>query len=315
MKSEERHKLQQNELADYLAKTVEKIKPYQNAILGGIILVLVLILLLQWWNGRVAAENEEASAAFYVALEKSANTGDATDLDDLVIKYPGTPIAGIAALTAADITLKNGCDLLFTKKTKGLKEIKQAAEAYKALLQTLRHPFLIAQAQYGLARAKECLNELSEAKELYKSIAKEQPNGPFGFLAANRLADLDRPETQEMLGKFASWTPPVFSAETSDLKLPKDMGFPSEPSLIEHDSFGKTLKQGGSMDTIKTENFLKDGVLPSTDVLPPPDTNKEEPKPTDTAPAPAKPADTAPATPEPAKPAENQPVAPPVENK
>ena len=42
MKSEERHKLQQNELADYLAKVVEKIKPYQNAILGGIILVLVL---------------------------------------------------------------------------------------------------------------------------------------------------------------------------------------------------------------------------------------------------------------------------------
>ena len=312
MKSEERHKLQQNELADYLAKSVEKIKPYQNSILGGIILVLVLILLLQWWNGKVAAENDEASSLYYQALVNSMNTGDPADLVELTDKYPGTPVAQVVALTAADMTLNNGCVEIFKNKTKGSKKIGDAALIYEKLLPTLRHPFLVAQAQYGLARAKECQNKLSEARDLYKTIVKDQPNGPFGFLAADRLADLERSATQEILGKFASWTPDVFSAETSELdKLPKILEVPTEP-LIEQDSFGKKFKQGGSKDNIKSEDFLKDRLSPSTDVLPSPDVKKEDTKPADIAPESATPA---PATPEPAKPAENQPVAPPVENK
>jgi hypothetical protein len=238
------------------------------------------------------------------------NTGDPAELVELTEKYPGTPVAKVVALTAADLTLYNGCEEIFKNKTKGSKKIGDAALIYENLLNTLRHPFLVAQTQYGLARTKECQNKLSEARELYKTIVKDQPNGPFGFLAADRLADLERPATQEILGKFASWTPDVFSDETGELnKLPKILGGPTEP-LIEHDSFGKKFNQGESKDKIKSEDFLKDSLLPSTDVLPPPDEKKDETKPS--APESTTPA---PATPEPAKPAENQPVALPVENK
>ena len=42
MKSEERHKLQQNELADWLGRSYAVIKPYANAILAVVLLAVVV---------------------------------------------------------------------------------------------------------------------------------------------------------------------------------------------------------------------------------------------------------------------------------
>ena len=43
MKSEERHKLQQNELADFIGRWATILKPYQNAIYAGLIVALVAV--------------------------------------------------------------------------------------------------------------------------------------------------------------------------------------------------------------------------------------------------------------------------------
>ncbi len=44
MKAERRHELQHNELADWLAATAERLRPYSRAILGVTIAAVVLLL-------------------------------------------------------------------------------------------------------------------------------------------------------------------------------------------------------------------------------------------------------------------------------
>ena len=51
MKSERRHELQHNELADWLIKAGQQIKPYQNAMLAGA--VALFILSAYWLQGKV----------------------------------------------------------------------------------------------------------------------------------------------------------------------------------------------------------------------------------------------------------------------
>ena len=49
MKSERRHELQHNELATWLIKSAEAIKPYQNIILAAVVVVLVGLLGYTLW--------------------------------------------------------------------------------------------------------------------------------------------------------------------------------------------------------------------------------------------------------------------------
>jgi predicted negative regulator of RcsB-dependent stress response len=299
MKSEERHKLQQNELADYLAKAVENLKPYQNGILGGIMLILVAILLVHWWNGKSAKENELASTEFYNATNKAMTTGNPSELVALVDKYPGHPSAPQAALTAGDIYLNSACTLLFSNKAKAKGELGDAVTIYQKVLPTLTNPFLKAQATFGLARTQECQNQLNDAKKNYEEIVKNWPDGPYGVLAARRLENLKSPSIKEKYDLFANAPDPkAFKDDLniSDKSLISDpTGVPEEP-LIKTGTIGEKLRlDSSSKDIIKPEDILKDKTPPTE----PPAT--EEKKTDET-----KPADAAQMPPESSKPAEGE---------
>ena len=299
MKSEERHKLQQNELADYLAKVVERVKPYQNAILGGILLVLVIILLVHWWNGKSASELEVANTQFYNALGNALNSGEPSELIEMAEKYPDSPAAADAALTAADIYLNNGCNQLFQNKAKANSDLGNAVDLYEKILPRLKDPFLKAQANFGLARAEECQNQLSKAIEYYKEIVKNWPDGPYGVLAASRLQDLERPSTKEIYDKIANFDPKPFKDDSilSD-KMPlfDPTNLPKEP-LFKTDTLGEKLNPGSEKkDDLKSNNALKD-MFPPVGDLPATDEKKTE----DT-----KPADANQLPPESTKPAEGE---------
>jgi hypothetical protein len=304
MKSEERHKLQQNELADYLAKIVETLKPYQNAILGGIIVVLVAVLFLHWWNNESASAMEAANTQFYSAF----SSGQPAELMGVVEKYPQSKVAVVAALMAADLHLGNGCNLLFQNRASANSELGKAVDIYQKLLRepVFEDKLLSAQATYGLARAKECQNKLPEAEKLYAEIVEKWPEGPYGVLAARRLEDVKRPATKENYDKFAKFDPKPFK---DDSRLPGKMpafdpnNMPKEgplytPGSIDEKSDGKTEKK----DDLQENKIFKE-----TDPLKLGQPATGEKKPDEAKPAePEKPAA------EPAKPAEGeQPTATP----
>ena len=74
MKSERRHELQHNELADWLAKTAEAIRPHQNAILAGLVTVLIVVLGYTWWSRTSDARTTEAWDQVSAVIESGKRT-------------------------------------------------------------------------------------------------------------------------------------------------------------------------------------------------------------------------------------------------
>jgi hypothetical protein len=282
MKSEERHKLQQNELADYLAKTLEKLKPYQNAIFGVIILLLAVYFLTAWVRARSAGKLAEASTQFNLALDEAQGSGDTAALIAILKDYPDSPVAATAAVTAADIHLNNGCNSLMENKAKANKDLADAVDLYQKILPNLSNSFLIAQAKFGLARAKESLNEIPEAKKLYAEIVEKWPIGPFGVLSARRLESLKQPSTAEICDKIANYEPKPFKEDTllpggkSPLLDSQDMALPKEAPVYTPGSFGEKI---GIKNEKKAEETPSGDGKPSTDQLPSENTTPTPAKP------------------------------------
>ncbi len=210
MKSEERHKLQKNELADWLGQTIERVKPYATVGLIGLAAVVVLWagwLLWQSWQARASAA---ASRQLYAALSK----GDAGALDDLAEQYSGTPVADLAAVAAGDMYLQEGCDELFRSKSIAIQQLRKALEHYRQVQQVATEPLTLARATYGLARAYEALaatregqGQLDRALEAYQEVLTRWPQSPYAIEAKQRVAALKLPQTKAFYDKLVQYEP------------------------------------------------------------------------------------------------------------
>ncbi len=209
MKSERRHELQHNTLADGLIKTAELLKPYQNMIMGGVIVVLLIMVGYSWW----ARESEAQSMQAWDELNAVVDSGNMSKLAGVIDTYSGTSVAHMAAVVLADFHLGEGCGQLFKSKATGQSELGKAIKFYEMVLQECRTPSLLERATFGLARAKESKGELAEAEKLYAEITTRWPEGAFSVAANERLSDLKQPGTKTMYDRFEKFDPkPAFSA-------------------------------------------------------------------------------------------------------
>jgi len=69
MKSERRHELQHNALADWLVKAGETTKPYQNIMLASIVLVVVALAAYSWMSRESSAQTTQAWDDLNTALD------------------------------------------------------------------------------------------------------------------------------------------------------------------------------------------------------------------------------------------------------
>jgi len=165
MKSERRHELEKNELAEWLVKSVEGIKPYTNWILGTVLLVAVATASYAWWSGRSRTQDEEAWGLYYQALDNQ----DPEELDAVADKYPNHEAAYWATVAAADCLRRVGCGELFRDKTVAGERLTEAVERYTKVLddEDCEDPVLLQRATFGLARALESQTELERARQRY----------------------------------------------------------------------------------------------------------------------------------------------------
>ncbi len=203
MKSERRHELEHNVLADWLADTHERTKPYQNAILGGLILLAALIVVAAVWRTMAQRQAARAWGAYFRAIQ----TGQPGDLEDVAGDYPGSHVAQWSATAAADLRLALGCNLLFSDKPSALHELRRATDQYLQVLQQSREATLLERATFGLARAYEAQLDLQRAAERYQQVADRWPEGPYAQAANDRLSALDSRPVRELADKFAQWEP------------------------------------------------------------------------------------------------------------
>ena len=210
MKSEERHRLQHNQLADWIGKTITSIKPYQNSILIGLLLVVGGMVAYSVWSRVSAAENTLAWDELNAALE----SGNIAKLAKVREDHPNTHVAHVAAVVEADYTLADGCNRLFVSKAVANQELAKAIELYLTVLDQSRNSSLLQRATFGLARAREAKGELERAMELYQEVSTKWPDGAFAIAAARRLDDLKRPATKRLYDRFAKFDPkPAYSGE------------------------------------------------------------------------------------------------------
>lgn len=203
MKSERRHELEKNELADWLASSVEAIRPYQNAILGVVILIAAAVVAFAVWRNMAQRQATVAWDDYFHAIQ----TREPRELEDVVNRHAGSRVAHWAATSAADLRLAAGCDLLFEDKPSALYELRNAVDLYLMVLEQSREQALLERATFGLARAYEAQIDLDQAMEHYAEVVERWPDGPFAEVAGDRLAALRQRSVRELADRFAKWEP------------------------------------------------------------------------------------------------------------
>jgi tetratricopeptide (TPR) repeat protein len=213
MKSEERHKLHQNALAAWINQAIAAVKPYQNALLGAVILVILAIIIGTWWFSESASRAAAAWSQFFEAYQE----GNSAALEKVAEDNPGSRAAMPADLVAADIQLAQGCYMLFINKATANQQLSKAADLYQQVRDRTSLPALRVQAVFGLARTREAQGQLPAAVQLYTEVAKNWPDSVYAKLSEKRLADLKRDSIKEMYDKFAKYDPkPMFTPPSGE---------------------------------------------------------------------------------------------------
>lgn len=206
MKTERRHELQTNVLADTLERWIEAAKPYSRAMLAGLIAACVLLGVWAYLSNQTRQRASEGWNEYYDAMM----TRDPREaLNGIVSRFPGTPVGHAARVVLADIQLDDGTNRLFIDKAAGRDELQKAAELYQAVMLESDEPSLQARATFGLARAHEALGkDLKRAIEEYRSIGTKWPNSPYVAEAEARAKNLESGETKDFYDWFAKYERP-----------------------------------------------------------------------------------------------------------
>lgn len=241
MKSEHRHHLAENDLEHRLGDLAEKLKPYANHILFGLlgVAVLAVIAVVVFQN---AGSAERTAWADYAACEP----GNANQYIEAAELYPDSTMAQWAWVNAGEILLQNGVELMFTSRTVAVADLEKARDAFE---EVLSKPGAEAEAREralnGLARTLEALsdNDTQPAIDAYTQLVNDFPESRFRRWAEYRIAELQVTPVKEFYGWFHEQNP-----DPADRPLPQDdphAGLPGlpglTPPLLDPDLGGTTL--------------------------------------------------------------------------
>jgi hypothetical protein len=125
MKSERRHELQHNELADWLIKAGEAVKPHRNVVLVLVAAVVVAVVGYWLWARQAAATVTQA----WDETSGIIDSGNVPKLTKVVEDYPHTNAAHMAQLVLGDYYLAEGCNRLFINKATAQTDLNKAIGA------------------------------------------------------------------------------------------------------------------------------------------------------------------------------------------
>ncbi|MCA9160405.1 MAG: tetratricopeptide repeat protein, partial [Planctomycetales bacterium] len=168
MKSERRHELQKNELADRLASGIESTRSFLPAILGG--LVIVAIGAIGW--GLYSGYNKSQASAAWTEFYFNLTGGDADSFVDLADEHPGSAAAGWARQFAGDNYLQRGIGMMYSNRAQAKELLGKAIGVFEEVEQGAGNPELRSKALLGLAQAHESLGETDKAASFYQQLAK-----------------------------------------------------------------------------------------------------------------------------------------------
>lgn len=214
MKTERRHELATNVLADWLGETIESVKPYSTAISATVLGVIVALFGWIYWSNKSEQKLEQGWDSYFSALELGADD----KLQDVADQY-GDSTAGLwARLSLADARLDKGLQQLFEDRAVAKDALNDAEEGFEFVAEHApRDSMLVQRALLGLAETYESQNHLDEARDKYRELVERFPDGAYTEQARQRLTDLEKPTTKRFYDWFAQQTPkpkPILGAGT-----------------------------------------------------------------------------------------------------
>lgn len=312
MKTERRHELQTNQLADWLGHQIEKIQPYFKAIGGVAAALVVLALVYAFMHQREYHQAGLVWGEYLGALREREQDDQVALLARVADQNQNSPAGLWAAQTEADIDLERGARLLFTDREDALKTLERAQKNFEKVAQEARrNPILLERARFGAAQAYECQGMLQKAKEAYEQVATTNPKGALGKMAAQRAEAISDKSIADFYGWFEKQKP-------APIRRPGALGMPGgappfklddQPDRPDFDLPGLGGAPGAT--PTKPTDESKDAV-PAEKTEKSSDTPEDKPsEPAGDKPAPEKPAEEKPAADKPAeeKPAEEKPAA------
>lgn len=219
MKSEERHRLEQNALADWLGRVMLKVRPYSTLILTAAVVGAVVFGAASWWVRSSAQGTEAAWDSLYTALNNATNSGDPRPLKQLVERYRGTAVGYWAAVTASEIHLARGTAEILSNRADAIAEIKNAQEGFSLVADECRDIRLRERALFGRGRSYEALagtgdvaGHLERAIADYEQVLALDTGSVYGRFAKQRIEQLRARYVKDFYKRVAEYQPPAARA-------------------------------------------------------------------------------------------------------
>lgn len=322
MKTKRRHELQTNVLADWMGKQIEVLRPHSQAIaLGAVALVAVIAGVIAL--GQIFSSPESGGWPEYFGAfaerdpEKLAEVASAEGVDDRAANW--------ALLTAAELQMSEGAQLLYENHDDGAKKLEEAKDKLDELAKRApSDPYLKQRSQFVLgqiyeslaaARTKGAASNLDKARKHYEQAKEVAPDTPLGKSAGDALARLkDEKEVTELLTAFAKHEPPQRTGAGDLTQPPSRSGVSADnPPLGEGDlpSRPDLSFPGLGLGTETTTPPVESG-LPGESSNPPPvteDAPGSEAPPSGTEPGESAPGETPPTGDPAAEPSTSEPAA------
>jgi hypothetical protein len=237
MKSEHRHELKTNELADWLVHFPEWAKENRTTLIvtGAVILVVLCVYVMRLYRGGsatirsevqlttlVSRLSEEKAKAAQSAQQYLGFVQTAADLEDFASRAPTRQMAAFALIKRGE-ALRAELHYASSPLTRDdmLKQMEQAKDSYtQALQKAASVPALAASAQFGLGLCEEELGNFDKAREIYTEVAaKAEYSGTCAAAAAaDRVKTVDDYRTTVTFK--AAPKPKPATASTPSIQIP-----------------------------------------------------------------------------------------------
>ena len=241
MKTERRHELQTNTLAQEITLWSDKLRPYANVLIGGVGVLLALYAVSTMWMNYRGQRDVQSWDAYQMAVLD----GD-IELKDLQRiaagdEFAGTKMQEWAYVTWADRQLLLASQQYLSDREGAKKNLNEVAAVYEQFAQNGSDPEIRNRSRLGWARVNEMQDRLDEACRQYGLV-----EGAIGELAAKRAKELESKQTQEDIkwlataslpkparaaGAQSSAQRPGFEASTPAADAPGESPIDSSKSL------------------------------------------------------------------------------------
>jgi len=276
MKSEHRHELKTNELAEWLGNFPEWVKENSKTIIGIAALVIVVVGFYGWRrydknvvqvrerNEFTSLLNETTSVKMQVAARQAQGTDDSHYLIPLANNLKGfaesTRKKNMAALAlikeAETLRAELHYRLGAISKQDFTEQINRAKASYtEATAKASSNPSLMAAAKFGLGLCAEELGDFDQARQIYKEIVSNTDfEGTVSIVQAkHRLENMSDYEKEIVFKPAPKKEPAVATTPTiqikpfdvnlpADANLPVDMNLPVDINLIPQTSNNSSIQ-------------------------------------------------------------------------